>query len=292
MGPRPLLLGHLAITCWGTLVLASRGEREGELTARRRSGKVQAVTAPEERSELVSPSPPISIAPGHNDTLGLVLGAGPMVQFVLLVLLFFSMTSWAIIFYKWRVLRRARLESEEFLARYREERDFEPLYEWSKDLLHSPVAQVFRAGYREVKNIAREGNPGVEGNLLTAELTGVESVGRSLRREASQELSRLERALTFLATTGSVTPFIGLFGTVWGIMNSFREIGRAGSAGLAVVAPGIGEALIATAFGLAAAIPAVIAYNHYLHRVRALGAEMESFSAEFLNIVERTFLRK
>ena len=156
----------------------------------------------------------------------------------------------------------------------------------------NPVAQVFAAGYREAEHVLKAGTKNGVGDssVLTSELTGVESVERALRRAANQEITNLERMITFLATTASATPFIGLFGTVWGIMNSFRGIGSQGSAGLAVVAPGISEALIATALGLVAAIPAVIAYNHFQNRIKILGDEIENFTSDFLNLVGRHFM--
>ena len=124
------------------------------------------------------------------------------------------------------------------------------------------------------------------------ELGGIENVSRALRRATNSEITRLEKYLTFLATTGSTSPFIGLFGTVWGIMTAFEGIGKTGSASLAVVAPGIAEALIATAIGLVAAIPAVMAYNHFQNKIRVLINEMDSFSTEFLNIVQRNIAGK
>ena len=126
---------------------------------------------------------------------------------------------------------------------------------------------------------------------LSIDLSGTENISRAMHQAATSELTKLERGLGFLATTGSTTPFIGLFGTVWGIMDAFRGIGMRGSATLAVVAPGISEALIATAAGLAAAIPAVVAYNYYINRIKVLSADMDNFSSEFLNIVERHFLK-
>ena len=163
----------------------------------------------------------------------------------------------------------------------------------AKKLLRSPVASMFRAGYADVEKIKKElipaspSAPAVnsEGQRKLAE--ELASIERTLKRVAGSEITRLERALTFLATTGNATPFIGLFGTVWGIMDAFRQIGFRGSTSLAIVAPGISEALIATAAGLFAAIPAVVAYNYFLNKMRVVTSQMESFSAEFLNIVER-----
>jgi biopolymer transport protein TolQ len=155
------------------------------------------------------------------------------------------------------------------------------------------VAQVFRAGYQELVRLTRtkRQTPGGEGGLDSTELVGVANVERAMKRAANQEITRLERALTFLATTASATPFIGLFGTVWGIMNAFRGLSVTHSSSIQAVAPGIAEALIATATGLVAAIPAVMAYNYFARQIRVLSAEMENFSSEFLNIAERHFLK-
>jgi biopolymer transport protein TolQ len=126
-------------------------------------------------------------------------------------------------------------------------------------------------------------------SIISTDLGGIDNIARSLRRATTSEITRLEKYLTFLATTGATAPFIGLFGTVWGIMSAFKKIGESGSASLSVVAPGIAEALIATAIGLVAAIPAVMGYNHFQHKIKVLISEMDSFSTEFLNIVQRNF---
>jgi biopolymer transport protein TolQ len=217
-----------------------------------------------------------------------------MVQFVLLVLLAFSVVSWAIIFLKYRLIGRAQTQSEGFLQAFWSNKNLDSLYEISSGLLESPLAKVFRAGYREFSRVnqAVSGESQENSIAVATEPSGVDNIRRALVRARSLESNRLERSLIFLATTGSTAPFVGLFGTVWGIMNAFRGIGRTGAASLAVVAPGISEALIATAAGLAAAIPAVVAYNYYVNRTRALEEEMENFSSEFLNLVERHYLRR
>ncbi|MFQ5912490.1 MAG: protein TolQ [Nitrospinota bacterium] len=221
----------------------------------------------------------------------LISHAGPVVQLVLLILAVFSVVSWAIIISKYRSLAHARGQSEKFLNAFWNNQRLDTLYEKSEGWIHSPVAKVFRAGYRELSRLHEVVAKGdVGGDVAVASDTSVlQNVSRAMSRARNLEMTRLEKALTFLATTGGATPFIGLFGTVWGIMNAFRGIGRAGAASLAVVAPGISEALVATAVGLAAAIPAVIAYNAYLRRVQTLTAEMENFSAEFMNLVERHY---
>lgn len=201
---------------------------------------------------------------GGDTVLNLILQAGLVVKFVLLTLLFFSVFSWAIIFYKFKFLSRLEKESSEFQRAFMKSKDWAMLYQSTKHMTLTPMANLFRAVYSE-------------GDIIGDELK------RVLKRIEALETARLEKYLTFLATTGSTTPFIGLFGTVWGIMNAFRGIGRVGSASLAVVAPGIAESLIATAAGLAAAIPAVVAYNYYLSRVRRNIIIMEDFSQELID---------
>jgi biopolymer transport protein TolQ len=233
------------------------------------------------------------------ETITSIAQAGPVVKGVILILLFFSVVSWGIIIYKFFVINAARYESSRFLDVFWTNKRLSILYEEARRYKKSPIAQVFRAGYLEFQRVvtaarmpkARGDEPGNAGARDTAgvstELVGVESISRVLRRSIMEEVTRLESYLTFLATTGSTCPFIGLFGTVWGIMNAFRGIGVKSSASIGVVASGISEALIATAFGLFAAIPAVVAYNYYLNKIRVLTTEMDNFSSEFTNIVER-----
>lgn len=233
----------------------------------------------------------------RGSVVDLVLYSGPVVKVVLLILLFFSVLSWAIIFSKLRLIRRADKESRQFLRIFWEGKQLSTIFADSKKLRYSPTAEVFRAGYVELTKLSQaSSNPeshrkDSEGTALNIEFSGEDNISRAMRQASTTELTKLERALGFLATTGSTTPFIGLFGTVWGIMDAFRGIGMRGSATLAVVAPGISEALIATAAGLAAAIPAVVAYNYYINRIKVLSAEMENFSAELLNIIKRHFLK-
>jgi biopolymer transport protein TolQ len=207
-------------------------------------------------------------------------------QVVMVGLLAFSVVSWAIIAFKYRILRRSYHESETFLDVFWSSKRLDAIYQRSESLSASPVSQVFRAGYIELAKIKKKG----EGEATSdTQLGSLESIERSMRRAASAELTGLESLVPFLATVGSTSPFIGLFGTVIGIMNSFQDIGSMGSANLATVAPGIGGALVATAFGLMAAIPAVIAYNYFLTRIRILDTEMSNFSSDFLNIIKRHF---
>ncbi len=217
----------------------------------------------------------------------LVLQAGPVVKLVLLILVYFSLVSWAIIFYKFAVVQKAIKDSARFLDFFWSKKRFDVVGQGIKEFDNSPLATLFREGYHEMLQLQkRTAEPGETGDF-SLKMDTTESVGRALRRATTQETLRLEKYLTFLATTGSTAPFIGLFGTVWGIMDAFHGIGQTGSASLAVVAPGISEALIATAIGLAAAIPAVMGYNHFLNKVNVLIGEMDNFSQEFLNIVER-----
>ncbi|OGW38679.1 MAG: protein TolQ [Nitrospirae bacterium RBG_13_39_12] len=200
-----------------------------------------------------------------DSAIQLILQAGYVVKGVLIILLFFSIVSWAIIFFKHKYFSRANKETDQFLRAYRSAKDPKGLYQATKNLTISPIANIFKAVYMDEMH------------------RGKTETKRLLKRYGALESAKLEKYLNFLATTGSTTPFIGLFGTVWGIMNSFRGIGSAGSASLAVVAPGIAESLIATAAGLAAAIPAVIAYNYYLSMARRMIIEMEDFSEELID---------
>jgi len=227
------------------------------------------------------------------DILELALHAGMVVKLVLIVLLFFSVFSWAIIIIKFRVFRAAEKESKVFLDHFWSSRNFSKAFMEAKRLVRSPVAAMFKSGYVDLEKIKKERmQPNPSKEKLTSDAPRklseeVASIDRTLNRVAGAEMTRLEKTLTFLATTGNATPFIGLFGTVWGIMDAFRQIGFRGSTSLAVVAPGISEALIATAAGLFAAIPAVIAYNYFLNKMRVVTSQMENFSSEFLGIVER-----
>lgn len=227
---------------------------------------------------------------GTIGVLDLVLNAGPVAKFVLLVLTIFSIVCWALIIEKWRQFRRVRRESFRFLRAFREGRRFSVVYGAARKHRDSPLAQLYASAYQEVGGATAF--PETVDQLLDEPEEGVaserlEAVDRAMRRAASSEISRMERYLPFLATTASAAPFIGLFGTVWGVMESFRGIGQHGSASLAVVAPGISEALIATAAGLGAAIPAVIAYNYFVNRVKHWAAEMDGFALDLLNLFHR-----
>jgi len=223
--------------------------------------------------------------------VALILGAGVIVKLVLILLLFFSVVSWAIILFKLVQVHRANSESVRFMDFFWKSKRFDTIASQVDRFSNSPLTVLFNEGYGELQKVV-EGNGASEGSALSTDLGGIENVSRALRRATNSEITRLEKYLTFLATTGSTSPFIGLFGTVWGIMTAFEGIGKTGSASLAVVAPGIAEALIATAIGLVAAIPAVMAYNHFQNKIRVLVKEMDSFSTEFLNIVQRNIAGK
>ena len=227
-----------------------------------------------------------------NDIVQMIAGAGLMVKFVLLVLCLFSVVSWTIIFMKWRQLRKAKEETAVFLETFWESPELSTLYEECDELIYSPVAQLFRGGYSEFKKMSRiQSNPESTDKDMAMQRM-FDNVERVMTRTTIDQNNRLESALSFLATTGNTTPFIGLFGTVWGIMDSFMSIHLRGSAGLAVVALGIAEALIATAAGLFAAIPAVIAYNYFSQKVLVLRAEMDAFTSDFLSLMGRHLLKK
>lgn len=215
------------------------------------------------------------------DALSLVLQASWVVQLVLVLLVLLSVFSWSIIFFKGRELSRAEQDSEAFLEVYHEG-SMEAAYDAAKDLERSPLAVVFMAAYGELKRMAR-----MSGKSLTVTEAHVDALSRQVSWTGSREGLRLEKGLAFLATTGSAAPFIGLFGTVIGIINAFQGIGRSGSASLAVVAPGIAEALIATAVGLFAAIPATIFYNVFVGRMRGLVISIDLFAAEFQEDLNR-----
>jgi biopolymer transport protein TolQ len=228
----------------------------------------------------------------ESDLLKLVFAAGPLAKAVLVVLLAFSLFTWAIIFKKYSVFRKVRRDSETFIRMFRKSRRFSEISTACEPLRNTPLVEVFQAGYEELEaqlmadsKSSHPGNPGQH----SATLKTINVIQRALSRAASVELTKLERNMSFLATTASVAPFIGLFGTVLGIIRAFTGLGTEGTATLRAVAPGIAEALIATAAGLFAAIPAVIAYNYFVHQVKEMGSAMDDFSLEFLNLMERTF---
>lgn len=214
--------------------------------------------------------------------------SGPLAFATLLLLVLFSVASWAIILRKLLSIQKAQKMSGDFLETFWQSKRLDEIFQRTEEMSQSPVAQVFRAGYQELVKV-KQREQKQEGAQNPQLLGGAENVERALRRAATAEMAILGRMVPFLATVGSTSPFIGLFGTVIGIMKAFRDIGAQGSANLATVAPGIAEALIATAAGLGAAIPAVMAFNYFNARIKFLGTEMENFSSDFMNIVRRHF---
>lgn len=224
-----------------------------------------------------------------SNVLDPILQAGPLARFVLGVLLFFSVVCWALIVEKWWEFRAIKRDSKGFSRTYREGRRFSIIYGAAKKFRASPLAQLYSAAGLELSSlyggvdqvdVALEDGEGLPRDALDA-------AHRAMRRATEIEVGRMERYLPFLATTASAAPFIGLFGTIIGIMSAFHGIGQQGSASLAVVAPGISEALIATAAGLGAAIPAVMGYNFFINRTRRLATEMDGFTLELVNILAR-----
>ncbi len=237
----------------------------------------------------------------QHDVVQMVLHAGPMVKFVLFVLLLFSVISWMIIYVKFRLFSKGARETVYFMELFTENTRLKDIYAAGKEFTYSPIARLFGAGYAELIRIqkiqgaskSQQGQKnGGESLYLRSPKAIINNLERTLKKSTLDQLNRLERSTGFLATTGNTAPFIGLFGTVWGIMASFRSISLKGSANFAVVAPGICEALIATAFGLFAAIPAVVAYNYFTQKTSAVGAEMDIFTSDFLTMVERQFFKE
>jgi biopolymer transport protein TolQ len=210
-----------------------------------------------------------------GEIFDMISSTGPVAKLVLLSLLAFSVISWAIILTKWRLLRRARVQSGRFVRAFRKAQRLQDIAAVAEQFRPSPLVGVFEGGYEEYKR---------QGGVLRS-LTGVQ---RGMQIGASEEITRLERNVPWLAITAAVTPFVGLFGTVWGIIDAFHGLGTAGAATLRAVAPGISEALITTAAGLAAAIPAVIAYNLIGSSIREFAARSDDFSLEVLNAVEHS----
>ncbi len=210
--------------------------------------------------------------------IGILGDSKGLVLFILIVLALSSLASIFIIFYKYFYLKNAHKQSNEFLDFFWKERALDSSYDKAKELTYSPIAKIFIAAYEELENIKKTGET-KEGDL--------DYISRTLRKAITTQANSLESLVPYLATIGSTAPFVGLLGTVWGIMSSFINIASKGSASLLTVAPGIAEALIATAIGLFAAIPAVIAYNFYSDKIRVQISDMENFEKDFLNIVKR-----
>lgn len=226
-----------------------------------------------------------------GDFAQLILSASGPVKFVMGVLMFFSVMSWGIVLVKWWAFRGIDKQTSTFLDVFRKSAKFSEVQAVCPSLTGSPLVGMFQAGYAELSAQLRTNQPASSPGTPAPRptLKSITAVDRALLRASSIEVSKLEKRVTFLATTASITPFIGLFGTVWGIMTAFMNIGQQGSTDLAVVSTPIAEALIATALGLFAAIPAVYFYNHFSSKVKGYASEMDDFALEFLNISERNF---
>ncbi len=215
--------------------------------------------------------------------------AGPMAKAILALLALMSLGSWAIMIGKLVQLRRADQQSEKFLEAFHRSQRFSEVNAQAGKLRSSPLVGLFQAGYAEIDSQIKSAQGPDAAERKVYRITSLPALQRTLTRSASVEVQSLARWVTFLATTAAAAPFIGLFGTVWGIMDAFRDIGLTGSTSIVAVAPGIAEALINTAAGLGAAIPALIGYNYFSHRVRLMRSRLEDFALEFLNLAERNF---
>lgn len=211
--------------------------------------------------------------------LGMLFASGPVAKAVVLILLIFSVLSWTIIFFKFKQYSRTEKDGERFLKTIKEVGSFKKLTSIYRSNADNAFYRLLVASYKEIASLKSD-NPGINQDVILR-------IDNLLKITISEETERLEKRLSFLATTANTAPFIGLFGTVWGIMDSFREIGLRGTTSLAVVAPGISEALITTAIGLATAIPAVLAYNYFLGRLKGIISRMENASTYILNTIDR-----
>ncbi|MEN9845663.1 MAG: hypothetical protein RIS36_810 [Pseudomonadota bacterium] len=222
--------------------------------------------------------------------LGMILGSGFVVQSVLIILILLSVWSWAITIAKTIQFKKAQQFSDQFSQVFWDSRNFARIDESTRRLIGSPLATVFSSGYRELLHTVQEAK-GRTTTLPSDQESDLGTIERALRRAELEEAHRLEKGVTFLASVASAAPFIGLFGTVWGIMNAFHGLSQAKSTTIQAVAPGISEALVATAVGLAAAIPAAIAFNYFTAAVRKFRQSMDSFSEEFMNIARRHLVK-
>lgn len=218
---------------------------------------------------------------------GMVSHAGPIVKLVLLLLLSFSIFSWAIIIYKLMLLKKIEKETTRFYEIFWEKRQFSHISSIAGSYRYTPLVPLFTSVYNELSNVMKSSSD--DKTALGRE--NIDRIERILKKTGLKQSTRMEYAVSFLATAGNTAPFIGLFGTVWGIMTSFQEIGASGAANLAVVAPGISEALVATAMGLVVAIPAVVGYNHITTKINRVTSEMDNFSSDLLNIVAKQLSR-
>jgi biopolymer transport protein TolQ len=232
------------------------------------------------------------LGPDHDgpSILDFFWQSGPMAKVILGILVLFSLGSWAIMIGKAVQLNKADRQSEKFLEAFHRSQRFSEVNATASKLTSSPLVGIFQAGYAEIDSqIKNAPEPEKPGERKAYRITSLSALQRTLQRAAGVELQGVTRWTPFLATTASATPFIGLFGTVWGIMVSFNDIGTSGSTSIVAVAPGIAEALINTAAGLAAAIPALIGYNYFGQRIRRMRTRLDDFVLEFLNLAERNF---
>lgn len=230
------------------------------------------------------------------NTMDAILSASWAVQLTLLILIIFSVLSWSVILMKYKQFKKVRHGNMLFLKLFWNTPSWDKISRhfigYGRKKQHSPAENIFNAGFNELKHLAKlSGNESFE-KKQAFDIADIDHLKRALRKSSDIEMTKLEFGLSLLATIGSTSPFIGLFGTVWGIMNAFQKIGVTGAAHLAVVAPGISEALIATAFGLFVAIPAVIAYNQYLSRMKKIEIDLDHFQSDFLSIAKRNFFRR
>ncbi len=238
------------------------------------------------------PTPKVAVKTGILDG---VMGAGPMVQGLLLLMVGLSVVSWAIIITKRRQLKSMYEANETFVDAFWKAASLEDMAKKAKDYQNSNIAVVFLAAFQELQRIAEKslGSKSADvGSDSSTRLTGIDNLERTIRKVSDSEIAKAEANLSFLATVGSTSPFIGLLGTVVGIMTSFQQIASSGSASLAVVAPGISEALFSTAMGLFAALPAVAAYNYFVGQVKRIEMGVASFGSDFLNVAKRNFFRE
>lgn len=231
-------------------------------------------------------------AVAHANVIDMIANAGLTAKIVLAMLLLFSVFSWGIMLAKMMSFKQGRRDTERFLAVFTRNKSLDDILNASKGMKGCPMVRVFLSGYAEFESEFRVANIEQEAADKRFFLDKIDGIARAMERATAQEITLMERFLFFLATTGSTSPFIGLFGTVWGIMESFRAVGMSGAANIAVVAPGIAEALIATAAGLVTAIPAVIGYNYFSHRVKVFGTEMDNFTLDFLSLIEKNFVKR
>lgn len=228
---------------------------------------------------------------GSLSVMEILWEASLIVQLTMLLLAVMSVVSWGIIFNKWNLFKSSKKDNQPFEDVFFKASSLDEIFSLCKSCPNSSMAAIFRAGYSEIKKIAGANQNGEESSTSSPSLSGMDNLQRALDKAVGTQMLAMESRLSFLATTGSISPFIGLFGTVFGIMTSFQQIGASGAASLAVVAPGISEALIATGFGLFTAIPAAVFYNHFITEIKRREIECNSFITDFLNISKRNFFK-